>query len=56
MKKNILLIFFITLILFHFNDIVWSKSNEIIENDIKQNNLEINADAAILIDDRRNFI
>ncbi len=50
MKKNILLIFFITLILFHFNDIVWSKSNEIIENDIKQNNLEINADAAILID------
>ncbi len=50
MKKNILLIFFITLISFNFNYITWSMPQEIIENSTTKNDLEINADAAILID------
>ncbi|NDO45721.1 D-alanyl-D-alanine carboxypeptidase family protein [Clostridium sp. MD294] len=50
MKKNILLIFYIILILLNFTFTTWSKSNEIVQYHAIKNDLEINADAAILID------
>lgn len=50
MKKNILLIFYITLFLLNFTCIVWSKPNVVMQYNNVKNNLEINADAAILMD------